>query len=76
MSNDTAIVQSEDRRGVVIHSGDVLFNPMDAGGWHRVIADSEGNLYLGDYESPLERYSPHEFWEIVDAERYGEDDHA
>ena len=69
----TALEKHEDKRGIIICAGDVLYNPMDADKYHTVIADADGALYLGDYDSPLERYCPHEFWERVDTDRYGEE---
>ena len=54
-----------DKHGNEIKAGDVLFNPHDRDGYHTVIQDQDGNLFLGDYDSPLERYAPHIWWEIV-----------
>ena len=53
-----------DKTGRHIEAGDILFNPADRDGEHEVLTDGE-ELYLGDFDSPLERYIPHKFWEII-----------
>ena len=55
----------KDKNGVEIKAGDTLFNPHDRDGYHQVIEDADGNLFLGDYDSPLERYAPSDFWEVT-----------
>ena len=54
-----------DMNGVEIKAGDILFNPHDRDRYHNVLNDSEGNLFLGDLYSPLEKYSPEKFWAVV-----------
>ena len=54
-----------DKNGVEIKAGDTIFNQHDEAGFHEVIADGLGNLFIGDFDSPIERYSPQEFWERV-----------
>ncbi len=54
-----------DKHGHEIKAGDTLFNQHDRDEYHTVIQDADGNLFLGDYDSPLERYAPHKWWEIV-----------
>ena len=53
-----------DKYGMEIGEGCVLYNPYDRDGEHWVISDGE-NLYLGDFDSPLEIYCPEKYWEIL-----------
>ena len=53
-----------DKHGQPIKVGDVLYNSFDAKKYHAVIADSAGDLFLGDLDSPLGEYQPGKFWEI------------
>ena len=53
-----------DKHGKEIKAGDTIFNPHDRDGSHLVI-EKEGKLFIGDYNSPIERYRPDWFWEIV-----------
>lgn len=53
-----------DKHGNEIKAGDTIFNPHDRDGNHLVI-EKEGKLFIGDYDSPIERYRPEWFWEIV-----------
>ena len=55
-----------DKNGREIHWGDTLYNPADRDMYHTVAADPSGNLYLDDFDSPLERYAPDKFWEVVE----------
>ena len=55
----------QDKHGNDIKAGDTLFNPHDRDQYHTVIQDGEGRLYLGDLDSPLERYAPQTWWEVV-----------
>ena len=54
-----------DRNGTEIKAGDTLFNPHDRDQYHPVLQDADGNLYLSDFDSLLERYTPHIWWEVV-----------
>jgi gentisate 1,2-dioxygenase len=54
-----------DKHGTEIKAGDTLFNPYDRDQYHEVIAGGDGTLFLGDLDSPLERYAPQEWWEII-----------
>lgn len=54
-----------DKNGTEIKAGDTLFNPHDRDQYHTVLQDGEGQLFLGDLDSPLERYAPHIWWEVV-----------
>lgn len=58
--------------GNTIESGDTLYNPHDRDMFHIVISDSKGNLFLGDFDSPLERYAPESFWYKVIKDENGE----
>jgi hypothetical protein len=53
-----------DKNGKQIKDGDTLFNPYDQEPYQMVISDGKGKLFLGDFDSPLERYSPEIFWEL------------
>jgi len=53
-----------DKNGVKIKPGYVLYNPHDEYGYYTVIAGPDDKLFLGDLDSPLERFSPEEFWTI------------
>jgi len=55
----------QDKHGNEIKAGDKLFNWFDREPYYIVLQDSNGNLYLGDFDSPLERYAPHTYWEII-----------
>lgn len=55
----------QDKNGNVIKAGDMLFNPYDRDKYHTVLQDGDGRLYLGDFNSPLERYAPQVWWEVV-----------
>jgi len=55
----------QDKNGNDIKAGDTLFNPHDRDQYHIVIQDGEGRLFLGDLDSPLERYAPQTWWEVV-----------
>lgn len=54
-----------DKNGVQIKAGDTLFNPHDRDKYHTVLQDADGRLYLGDFDSPIERYAPQIWWEVV-----------
>ena len=54
-----------DKNGEIINPGDTLYNPHDRDGYYLVIAGKDGQLYLGDYDSPLEKYAPELWWSIV-----------
>lgn len=54
-----------DKTGREIRSGDTLHNPHDAVGSYPVLADNAGNLFLGDYDSPMARYAPEIWWTIT-----------
>ena len=58
-------MKHHDKNGIEIKTGDLLYNPHDRDETHRVISDGL-NLYLGDLDSPLERYSTESFWEIIE----------
>lgn len=55
----------KDKNGTEIKAGDTLFNQHDRDQYHTVLQDAEGKLFLGDYDSPLERYAPQTWWEVV-----------
>ena len=55
----------QDKNGTEIRAGDTLFNPRDRDQYHTVLQDDDGNLYLDDFDSPLERYAPQTWWEVV-----------
>lgn len=55
----------QDKNGTEIKAGDTLFNPHDRDQYHTIIQDGEGRLFLGDLYSPLERYAPQTWWEVV-----------
>jgi len=55
----------DDMNGIEIRVGDMLFNPHDRDRYHDVLGDSDGNLFLGDFFSPLEKYSPEKFWSVA-----------
>ena len=57
-----------DKNGIEIKAGDTLFNPHDRDMYHTVLQDGDGVLYLGDFDSPLKRYGPETWWEIVEQE--------
>ena len=52
-----------DKNGSEIKAGDTLFNPHDREQYHTVLQGADGKLYLGDFDSPLERYAPQTWWE-------------
>ena len=56
----------KDKNGVDIVAGHTLYNTHDKNERYLVLTDDEGRLFLGDFDSPLFRYSPSEFWEVVD----------
>jgi hypothetical protein len=58
-------IVTRDKNGTPIKAGNILFNSHDEDRYHHVIQDMTGKLYLGDYDSPLERYGTEKFWEIV-----------
>ena len=62
-----------DKTGKEIKSGHILYNPYDRDKYHEIISDNEGNLYLGDFDSPIARYAPHLWWEIVPKIGFKED---
>lgn len=55
----------QDKHGTEIKAGDMLFNPHDRDQYHTVLQGDDGRLYLGDLDSPLERYAPQTWWEVV-----------
>ncbi len=55
-----------DRNGVEIKEGDRLHHPMDRAPYYIVLKGDDGKLYLGDFASPLERYAPERWWEVLD----------
>ena len=55
----------KDKNGTEIMAGDTLFNPYDRDMYYVVLQGENGKLYLGDFDSPLEKYNPHIWWEIV-----------
>ena len=55
-----------DKNGKEIKSGDTLYNPYDQEQYQMVISDGTDKLFLGDFDSPLERYLPETFWEITE----------
>ena len=58
----------KDKNGTEIKEGDILFNPHDRDMYHTVLQGENGKLYLGDYDSPLDRYGPDIWWEVVEDE--------
>lgn len=56
-----------DKNGFKIKAGDTLYNPHDLYEFYEVLQDRAGNLYLGDFDSPLDspRYAVGEFWEVI-----------
>ena len=59
-----------DKNGIEIGAGDTLFNPHDRDQYHTVLRGEDGKLYLGDLDSPLERYAPQTWWEVVHKKAY------
>jgi hypothetical protein len=55
----------QDKHGNDIKAGDTLFNPHDRDQYHTVLQGEDGKFYLGDFDSPLERYAPQTWWEVV-----------
>ena len=55
----------QDKNGTEIKAGDTLFNPHDRDQYHAVLMGDDRKLYLGDFDSPLERYAPQLWWEVV-----------
>lgn len=56
----------KDKKGTEIKAGDTVRNPWNEPADIDVLADSDGNLFLGDYETPFGRkYCFDEFWEVV-----------
>jgi hypothetical protein len=55
----------KDKNGTEIKAGDTLFNSHDRDQYHTVLQGNDGKLYLGDLDSPLERYAPQTWWEVV-----------
>lgn len=55
-----------DRNGVEIKEGDKLHNPMDKNPYYEVLKGSDGKFYLGDFDSPIDRYRPDLFWELIE----------
>jgi len=53
-----------DRHGEQIIPGQTLCNPHDEVGEYIILQDKTGELFLGDFDSPLYRYNPTVFWEI------------
>ena len=53
-----------DRTGLPIRSGDVLQNVFDKTFRFPVIRAPEGHLFLGDFDSPLERFEPQKWWRV------------
>ena len=53
-----------DKHGTEIRAGDLLYNINDEEKIIQVISDGV-NLFLGDLDSPLERYGTEYFWEIT-----------
>ena len=54
----------KDKHGVEIKAGDTLYNAFDEIETYKVLTDGK-MLFLGDFDSPLARYSPEKWWEIV-----------
>lgn len=59
------VMQQQDKNGTEIKAGDTLFNQHDRDQYHTVLQDRDGRLFLGDFDSPLERYAPQKWWEVV-----------
>ena len=55
-----------DKNGVQIKAGDCLLH-VSGREYEPVVQDQNGNLYLGDLNSPLERHDTHLFWEVSPA---------
>ena len=63
----TMSIKFEDKNGRIIKSGDTIRNCYNDPPELPVLSDADGNLYLGDMETPFDvRYQFHVFWEIVD----------
>ncbi len=58
-------VKHYDSKGNEIKCGDLLYNSLNAPNHVKVIQHNH-RLYLGDLDSPLERYSTETYWEIAD----------
>jgi len=55
-----------DMHGRTIKAGDIVRNRFNGLNEHQEFQVlSEEVLYLGDFDSPLEKFYPEEFWEIV-----------
>lgn len=52
-----------DKHGEPIKAGDILYNDWDALGYYEVL-EKDGELFLGDLDSPLRLYKPQDYWEI------------
>lgn len=56
-----------DKNGEIIRSGDVLRNDSNAPPELPVLEDENGQLFLGDMETPFcTKYQFDKFWEIVE----------
>ena len=53
----------KDKNGKRIKAGMWLYNKYDRDKYHKVLEEN-GELFLGDFDSPLWRYAPQDFWEI------------
>ena len=61
-----------DKNGTEIRAGDVVYNPADKDKYHHII-ESDGELFLDDLDSPLERYHPETYWEVVKSSRVNQE---
>ena len=61
-------IEWEDQNGTIIKAGDTLRNDWNDPPELPVLSDADGDLYLGDMETPFDvRYQFHRFWEVVGA---------
>ena len=52
-----------DKNGIKIKAGDYIYNENDRFEYYQVV-DINGKLFIEDEGSPLERFSPADFWEV------------
>ena len=58
--------QIVDIHGRTIKSGDIVRNTFNGTNGHQEFQVlSEEMLYLGDFDSPLEKFYPEKYWEII-----------
>jgi len=58
----------KDKNGVEIKAGDYIYNEYDKYEYYQVV-DINGKLCIEDEGSPLNRFSPDEFWEVRNTDK-------